>query len=152
MASILFGQDAAFFWLPVRPSAFAARFFVSKQNASTAYLQRNNFTQKQSTDEEKIPAGDVWYGAVFTNYQADYSVAIDMKCDAPETYTTTQTENIKQLGVACSEHTCAVFCGCSDNTLGWLTGDTNMSSVRKHIKAYYLLFVHLLNKCFQDGK
>jgi hypothetical protein len=41
------------------------------------------------------------------------------KYDTPETYTTTLTENIKQLRVACSECTCTLYCGCSDNILDW---------------------------------
>jgi hypothetical protein len=41
--SILFGHDPAFFWLPVRPSALAARFFVSKQNDSTVLEVRTEF-------------------------------------------------------------------------------------------------------------
>jgi hypothetical protein len=39
----------------------------------------------------------------------DYRAAIGGKqYDAPGSYTTTQTENIKQLRVACSECTCTV--------------------------------------------
>jgi hypothetical protein len=42
----------------------------------------------------------------------DYRAAIGgTQYDAPGSYTTTQTENIKQLRVACSECTCTVSCG-----------------------------------------
>jgi hypothetical protein len=37
--------------------------------------------------------------------------------DVPGSYTTTQTENIKQLRVSCSECTCTVYCGCCGNAL-----------------------------------
>jgi hypothetical protein len=58
-----------------------------------------------------------------------------------------QTENIKQLRVACSECTCTVNCGCCDNVLHWIT--LNSSEL---MKAYCLLFVQWLwKKCFQDG-
>jgi hypothetical protein len=49
----------------------------------------------------------------------------------------TQTENIKQLRVACSECTCTVFCGCCDNILDSITGDLKMSSVRKQGKTVH---------------
>jgi hypothetical protein len=58
-----------------------------------------------------------------------------------------QTENIKQLRVACSECTFTVFCGCCDNILDWITLNSS-----EHMKDYCLLFVQWLwNKCFQDG-
>jgi hypothetical protein len=58
-----------------------------------------------------------------------------------------QTENIKQLRVACSECTCTVYCGCYDNVLHWMTLNSS-----EHMKDFCLLFVQWLwNKCFQDG-
>jgi hypothetical protein len=56
----------------------------------------------------------------------------------------TQSENIKQLRVACSECTCTVFCGCCGDNLDWITGDINMSSVHKHMKACCMLFAEWL--------
>jgi hypothetical protein len=58
-----------------------------------------------------------------------------------------QTENIKQLRVACSECTSTVYCGCCDNVLQWITLNSS-----EHMKYFCLLFVQWLwNKCFQDG-
>jgi hypothetical protein len=57
-----------------------------------------------------------------------------------------QTENIKQLRVACNECAFTVYCGCYDNVLHWITLNSS-----EHTKAYCLLFVQWLwNKCFQD--
>jgi hypothetical protein len=42
-----------------------------------------------------------------------------------------QTENTKQLRVACSECTCTVYCGCCDNVLHWIT--LNSSEHLKHV-------------------
>jgi spore coat polysaccharide biosynthesis protein SpsF (cytidylyltransferase family) len=67
-----------------------------------------------------------------------------------QTHNYTQTENIKQLRVACSECSFTVFCGCSDNILDRITGDLRMSSSRQHMKAYCLLVVRLWNKCLQN--
>jgi hypothetical protein len=47
-----------------------------------------------------------------------------------------QTENIKQLRVACSECTCTVYCGCCGNVLHWITLNSS-----EQMKAYFLLFV-----------
>jgi hypothetical protein len=41
-------------------------------------------------------------------YQADWTAATGGRYDRPKSYTTTQTENIKQLSIACSECTCTV--------------------------------------------
>jgi hypothetical protein len=90
-----------------------------------------------------VPCRDYVY------YQAEWRAAIGGKCDAPEGYTTTQTENTKQLPVACSECTFTVYCRCSDNILDRSKGGLETSSV--HMKACCLLFVHLWNKCFQNG-
>jgi hypothetical protein len=49
--------------------------------------------------------------------QVDYGAAVGGKYDAPYSYTITQTENIKQLRVACSECTCTVSCGWCDSIL-----------------------------------
>jgi hypothetical protein len=49
----------------------------------------------------------------------------------------TQTENMKQLRVACSECISTVFCGCFDNILDSITGDVKMSSVRKQGKTVH---------------
>jgi hypothetical protein len=58
-----------------------------------------------------------------------------------------QTENIKQLRVACSECTFTVYCACCDNVLIWITLKSS-----ERMKAYCLLFVQWLwSKCFQDG-
>jgi hypothetical protein len=50
-------------------------------------------------------------------YQVDERAVIGGKYDTPESYTTTQTENIKRLRVACGECTFTVFCGCCGNIL-----------------------------------
>jgi hypothetical protein len=56
-----------------------------------------------------------------------------------------QTENIKPLRVACSK---CIHLYCFVSVMMCF----NMSSMCKHMKAYCLLFIHLLrNKCFQDG-
>jgi hypothetical protein len=48
-------------------------------------------------------------------YQADYTAAIGGEYDTPEAYTTTLTENIKQLTAACGECTFTVYCVCCGN-------------------------------------
>jgi hypothetical protein len=58
---------------------------------------------------------------------------------------------VGQLRVACSNWNFTVCCGCSDNIMDRIRGDLKMSSLRKHMKAYCLLFVHSWNRCFQDG-
>jgi hypothetical protein len=74
-------------------------------------------------------------------YQVEWRAVIGSKYD--ENYYT-QTENVKQVRVACSECTCTVFCGCCDNILDWTIGDLKMLSVRKHMKTYCVMFVQWL--------
>jgi hypothetical protein len=77
----------------------------------------------------------VWcWGNVY--YQVDYRASIDGKNDTSQTYTTTQTEHIKQLRVVCSKCTFTVYCRCYDDILDRIAGDLNMSSVVKHMKDY----------------
>jgi hypothetical protein len=57
-----------------------------------------------------------------------------------ETRYYTQTVNLKQLSVACSECTFSVFCRCFNSILRLVTGNLKLRSVHKHTKAYCLLF------------
>jgi hypothetical protein len=56
----------------------------------------------------------------------------------------TQAKNMEQLRDGCSECIFTVYCGCCDNILEWITCDLKMLSVRKHMIACTMLFVHLL--------
>jgi hypothetical protein len=83
----------------------------------------------QSTGHEEIRESGMaalmrCTGYVF--YQVEERDAIGGKYNAPETYSTTLTENIKQLRAACSECNSTVYCGCCDNIPDWIAGDLKM--------------------------
>jgi hypothetical protein len=74
----------------------------------------------QSTGHDKIPAEGwllLWYaGGMFTTrWTRGLLLVGSMKRQRLNSYT--QTENIKQLSIGCSECTFAVFCRCCDNIL-----------------------------------
>jgi hypothetical protein len=81
----------------------------------------------------------------------DYRAATGRKYDTPDLHYYTNTESIKQLRVVYSECSFTLYCECSDNILDSVTGDLNMSSVRKDVEACCVLLVDLWKKCFQDG-
>jgi hypothetical protein len=64
-------------------------------------------------------------------YHVDCRDAIGGKYDA---HCYTQTENIMQLRVTCSECIFTVFCGCNNNIIDLITAGLKMSNVRKHMK------------------
>jgi hypothetical protein len=104
----------------------------------------------QSAFHEKVPAGGAGSGA----FRGESLLAGGLKgCywwktewRTRELHCYIQTENIKQLRVACSECTFTVYCGCCDNVLHWITLKWS-----EHMKAYCLLSVQWLWKKMRSG-
>jgi hypothetical protein len=104
----------------------------------TKYSKVNNCTQTT----RKSVLEDGCCGAVQGEYLLPAGLESCYWCEVgnttPETYTSTQIENIKQLRVACSECNFTVFCVGCDNIIDWITSVLTTSSVRKHIKVSLL--------------
>jgi hypothetical protein len=78
-------------------------------------------TMVQSAFHEKVPAGGggrLWCvsGGKCTGGWTKGMLLVENSM-THQGVTLTQTENIKQLRVACSECTCTVYCGCCGNVL-----------------------------------
>jgi hypothetical protein len=127
-------------WSGLRCVAFWRCANVSEAHSSSIFRTEMKHTV-QSAYYETVPAGgEVGSGAVrgecvlVGGLKGCYWWKTVWRIRELQCYI--QTENIYQLGVACSECTCTVYCGCCDDVLHWITLNSS-----EHIKAYSLLFV-----------